>query len=189
MQYILYKNETGQPTRTIIANDLESVKINLFDGESYIEHNHQVNIDEIYIHKGKLLHKGRPPFAGATFCYKTQEWIDIRTVAEARAKKWAEIKVQRDEKLREPFFYNGKRYAPDMQNIAFKNQAAMIDPASFSTIWITYDNEPIELDAKGIKELLLTLEARQSKIFHESQLLRRQIESCKTNAEVDLLAW
>ena len=50
-----------------------------------------------YWNGSEFISIGNPPTPNHTFDYVIKEWVDLRTLDEIKAQKWAEIKSERDQ--------------------------------------------------------------------------------------------
>ena len=78
--------EQNTPTNAaFIDSDAEAVIFDYWDGDKFVS-------------------IGDPPTERSIFDYSTRSWVDLSTLEDIKAQKWAEIKVQRD-RLEVRWFY------------------------------------------------------------------------------------
>lgn len=122
-------------------------------------------------------------------------WHDTRTLAEAKADKWEQIKAARtayiDAGLTTP--YGTFQVAPpDRQNIAegvllARTLTDLGQPVSIS--WTLVDNTVVTLDATAMTNVGLLLGQRVQQAHATGRALRAAIDAATTNEEADAVQW
>lgn len=134
---------------------------------------------------------GMEPFEGATFDFVRREWIDGRTLDQAKAAKWAEIKELRARHEAGGFSWNGHTIDSDdasRSKIANYLMIAQITDG-FSIDWTTGENKEVTLARAELEQLMLELGRHMNAVHATSRVLRAQVGAARTIEEVGAITW
>lgn len=129
------------------------------------------------------------------FDWEAKAWIDPRTLAEVRAKRWAQMKRHRDLLEASGFPYLGKRLDSDARSVQRINtavqaaQAALAANQPFPIVWTCADNSLLELDAAGVVGMPVALAIYADQLHQTCKALRAQLEAATTVSQVEAIAW
>ena len=122
---------------------------------------------------------GNPPTPNHTFDYVIKEWVDLRTLDEIKAQKWAEIKSQRAQLEFGGFTFEGNVYDSDQVS-----QGRILGAASAGVdqIWTLANNSTRLLTASQLQQLYATLQMHIA-AAHDRGRIARQLIYEATNKE------
>ena len=124
---------------------------------------------------------GDAPTDNHKFDYSFKQWLDTRTLDEIKTKKWAEIKVQRDQLEFGGFVFEGSIYDSDQVSQGRIMGAAS---AGIDQVWTLADNTTVELSASQLQQLYVTLQLHIASVHERGRIARAAIESATTKEEV-----
>ena len=143
--------------------------------------------------------KAARPQGVAAWSNATRDWLDLRTLEQRRADKWAELKVARAAAIVAPLVVDGIGTFdadPDSQtNIIrtaqmMQTEAATLQPGETPEDDFTlYDNTVVRVTAAQMVAAALTLGARTKAIFATGRALRVAIDVATTPEAVEAVAW
>lgn len=122
-------------------------------------------------------------------------WIDDyceHTLNELKEAKRAEINQARDEAEQGGFEYMGKVFDSDpisCQRISMAAQAMALAPEGATITWTCQDNTTIDLTAKDLAGLVVTLATWSNTCHEKATALKSQIEAAKTAEELEKITW
>ena len=125
---------------------------------------------------------GNPPTPNHTFDYVIKEWVDLRTLDEIKAHKWAEIKTQRDQLEFGGFEFEGDIYDSDQVSQGRIMGAAL---AGVEQAWTVADNSIVTLTGSKLLELYQALQAHVSNVHDRGRIAREVINTAATKEEVE----
>lgn len=117
------------------------------------------------------------------------------TLEKLKNKKWAEIKVKRDQLEQSGVPYLGKPLDSDpvsVQRIAIAVQAAQAAIAAnmpFTLAWTMQDNTAVEMDAAQVVGMSVALAMYSDSLHQTARTLREQIESAETAEALEAITW
>ena len=125
---------------------------------------------------------GNPPTPNHTFDYVIKEWVDLRTLDEIKAQKWAEIKSQRDQLEFGGFEFDGDIYDSDQVS-----QGRILGAASagLSQVWTLADNTTVNLTADQLVQLYQALQTHTASVHQRGRIAREAIMSATTKEDVE----
>lgn len=135
------------------------------------------------------------PSALHVFDWGAKAWIDPRTLADVKAKRWAEMKRHRDLLEASGFPYLGKRLDSDARSVQRINtavqaaQAALAANQPFPIVWTCADNSLLDLDAAGVIGMPVALAIYADQLHQTCKALRAQLEAATTVPQVEAIAW
>ena len=122
------------------------------------------------------------PGAGYSFDYKSNSWLDTRSILDVREAKWNEIKMQREQLEFGGFEFEGNIYDSDQvsQGRIMGAAAAGIDQT-----WTLADNTTVELSASQLQQLYATLQAHIASVHERGRIARQLIFDAETKEQVE----
>lgn len=132
-----------------------------------------------------------PPSPAHRVDWVSKTWVDLRTLDEHKAAKWASIKSAREGAEFGPFTWDGSVFDANVtsqQRIAGAVQMASLS-ASFSVNWTLNDNTVRLLSNSQMIAVGTALAYNVSILHQKSRSLREKIDAATSVAEVDAIAW
>ena len=121
------------------------------------------------------------------------QWADPRTLADAKAEKWAAMKEVRATKLTGTFTAGGKTYNCNREAIALAAIAAMLAKAAldltWTKTWTLADNTSTTLTADQVLIVTRVCDDYINTLWATGRTLRAQINAATTIAAVDAINW
>jgi len=128
---------------------------------------------------------------GQGFRWSLGRWLDERSLEQAKAQKWEEIKRARRKAESAGFFAEGRVWDSNdrsQQQIAMAVQD--MDHSGQDWVkWKSADNQVVTLDTMQMRGLLQALRSHIQDRRNRAEDLRWRIESATSVAEVAALAW
>ena len=125
---------------------------------------------------------GNPPTPNHTFDYVIKEWVDLRTLDEIKAHKWAEIKTQRDQLEFGGFEFEGNTYDSDQVSQGRILGAAL---AGAEQVWTTVANSTVTLTGPKLLELYDALQVHVASVYERGRVAREAINAATAKEEVE----
>ena len=122
---------------------------------------------------------GESPSPHHTFDYAIKEWVDLRTLDEIKAQKWAEIKSERDRIEFGGFEFEGDIYDSDQVS---QGRILGASIAGLDQIWTLANNSTRLLTASQLQQLYATLQMHIA-AAHDRGRIARQLIYEATNKE------
>lgn len=113
------------------------------------------------------------------------------TVDQLKEVAMLRIDEARDKALVAGFMFNGTKFDSDnksIQRISSAVTLSLLDPA-FTTPWITWDNDIINLDAAGLSGLGQAAAAHEGALVFRARGLKDEILAAETAAEIASIVW
>lgn len=135
------------------------------------------------------------PSARHIFDWTAKTWIDPRTLADVKAKRWSEVKRHRDLLEAAGFPYMGKvldsdeRSVQRITTVVQAAQAALGAQQPFLISWTCADNSQLALDATAVVGMPVALAIYADQLHQTARALRSQIEAATSAAQVQAIAW
>ena len=135
-----------------------------------------------YWNGSEFISIGNPPTPNHTFDYIIKDWIDLRTLDEIKAQKWAEIKSQRDQLEFGGFAFEGDIYDSDQIS-----QGRILGAASagLSQVWTLADNTTVNLTADQLVQIYQALQTHTASVHQRGIIAREVIMSATTKEDVE----
>lgn len=135
-----------------------------------------------YWNGSEFISIGNPPTPNHTFDYVIKEWVDLRTLDQIKAQKWAEIKSQRDQLEFGGFEFEGDIYDSDRVS-----QGRILGAASagLSQVWTLADNSTRSLSASQLQQLYAALQTHTALVHERGRIAREAIMSATTKEDVE----
>ena len=173
----IVKKATGQLINSISAPD-DVVEMNTPEGCLAVEDPPEPNM---YYLDGWVAMPAQPT-PHHTFDYSIKQWIDLRTLDEIKAQKWAEIKAMRDQLEFGGFEFEGSIYDSDQVSQG-RIMGAVI--AGVDQIWTLADNTTVELSAPQLQQLYAALQAHIASVHERGRIARQLIFDAETIEQVE----
>ena len=171
-------NKHGEIIQTIYAPD-DVVALNTPENCVALPDPSNLNM---YLDKGEWVDIPPQPSNGMVFEYTIKQWIDPRTLDEIKAKKWAEIKVMRDQLEFGGFEFDGGIYDSDQVSQSRIMGAAV---AGVDQVWTLADNTTVELSASQLQQLYAALQAHIASVHERGRVARQLIFDAETKEQVE----
>ena len=200
----VYKVATGEIRRTVYCPE-EMAALQAGPGEAVVlgeatDATHCVVAGALVAYsEAERARKAARPQGVAAWSNATRDWLDLRTLEQRRADKWAELKVARAAAIVAPLVVDGIGTFdadPDSQtNIIrtaqmMQTEAATLQPGETPEDDFTlYDNTVVRVTAAQMVAAALTLGARTKAIFATGRALRMAIDVATTPEAVEAVAW
>ena len=134
-----------------------------------------------YWNGSEFISIGNPPTPNHTFDYVIKEWVDLRTLDEIKAQKWAEIKSQRDQLEFGGFEFDGDIYDSDQVS-----QGRILGAASAGVdqVWTLADNSTRLLTASQLQQLYATLQMHIAAAHERGRIARQLIYKATSKEQI-----
>jgi hypothetical protein len=135
------------------------------------------------------------PSTRHVFDWTAKTWIDPRTLADVKAKRWSEVKRHRDLLEASGFPYMGKvldsdeRSVQRITTVVQAAQAALGAQQPFSMSWTCADNSQLALNAVAAVGMPVALAMYADQLHQTAKTLRARIEAATTVPQVEAIAW
>lgn len=116
------------------------------------------------------------------FNYDLKDWVDLRTLDEIKAQKWAEIKSGRDQLEFGGFEFEGGVYDSDQVSQGRIMGAAA---AGLDQVWTLADNSTVNLTASQLQQLYAALQAHIASVHERGRIARQLIFDAETKEQVE----
>lgn len=189
---VIFYNDEGKITGRrsgVAANvdiDIAKATFSHIDVTSY---DYEVSGETHYVSNGAIQPKGDKPAEGYEFNYASGAWeLDLTL---ARGVKWAEIKAARDAQEFSEFSWGGYTFQCDevsQRRIQGAVQLAAIDN-TMTLDWTLADNSVQNFMAAEYVQIGQALAIHVSQCHERGRILRNQIESATTEAELEAIVW
>ena len=139
--------------------------------------------------------KAAMPSYAATWSNTSFSWVDSRTLSEAQAETWENIRNARDTNLAAGFTWNGSKFDSDdisIQRIMGAVQLATLALGagqSFTIVWTLFDNSTLTLSGSDMINVYVALGNFTQACFTAGVNLREQISAATTTSQLDAISW
>ncbi|MGP2362607.1 DUF4376 domain-containing protein [Acinetobacter junii] len=117
------------------------------------------------------------------FDYEIKQWIDLRTLDEIKAQKWAEIKSQRDQLEFGGFEFEGNTYDSDQVS---QGRIMGADKFKVDQIeWTLKNNQVVKLTFEQLTKLQAALVEHISLCHQRARVARQKIDESSTIEELN----
>lgn len=196
-RYVIYNESSGAIVRHAICLP-DQAEIQRQPGERMVPHA-TAQPDTHYVRDGVVIAysdaernaKVARPTHRAAWSNTTRQWADQRTLAEAKADKWEQIKRARDAAEWGGFDTPFGRFDSDPTSqgkLSGAATAAQLNPA-LSLDWTLADNSVVTLGAADLIAVGLLLMQHVNTVHQSGRVLRQQIEAATTNAQLGGISW
>lgn len=169
----------GELLKTVSSND-ETVKLNTPEGCQAVEDPPELNM---YYQDGWVVMPAQPtPYH--IFNYDLKDWVDLRTLDEIKAQKWAEIKAMRDQLEFGGFEFEDGIYDSDQVSQGRIMGAAA---AGLDQVWTLRDNTTVNLTASQLQQLYAALQAHIANAHERGRIARQLIHEAETKEQVEAI--
>lgn len=127
-----------------------------------------------------------------TYDMALDQWVDARTLDDAKASAWERVKLARDAAEQADFACDGATYQADRERITGATQLALLAQladAPYSIDWTLSDNSLRTLDAAGMIAVGAALGEHVAGVFAIGRDLREQIAAATTIEQLDAIQW
>lgn len=125
---------------------------------------------------------GNPPTPNHTFNYVLKEWVDLRTLDQIKAQKWAEIKSERDRIEFGGFEFEGDIYDSDQVS---QGRILGASIAGVDQVWTLANNSTRLLTASQLQQLYAALQTHTALVHERGRIAREAIMSATTKEDVE----
>ena len=125
---------------------------------------------------------GNPPTPNDPFDYVIKEWVDLRTLDQIKAQKWAEIKSERDRIEFGGFEFEGNIYDSDQVS---QGRIMGAVSAGVDQVWTLANNTTVELSASQLQQLYAALQAHIASVHERGRIARQLIFDVETKEQVE----
>lgn len=174
-QFAVY-DEQGRILRTGTASESQ-IDFQAQDGEFLIRSNADPSYQ--YVLDGLVRNMPERPSPAHIFDYSMKAWVDVRTLDELKAEKWAEVRQARDAAEFGGFSWQGQVFDSDQISqgrITGAVQLAQLDPG-FAIDWTLADNTVVQLDAAQMQVVGIALGSHVSAQHARARALREAIHA------------
>ena len=169
----------GELLKTVSSND-ETVELNTPEGCQAVEDPPDPNM---YYQDGWVVMPAQPT-SYHIFNYDLKDWVDLRTLDEIKAQKWAEIKSQRDQLEFGGFEFDGGIYDSDQVSQSRIMGAAV---AGVDQVWTLADNTTVDLSASQLQQLYAALQAHIASVHERGRIARQLTFEAETKEQVEAI--
>ena len=139
---------------------------------------------DFYWNGSEFVSIGEPPSPHHYFDYEIKQWVDLRTLDEIKAHKWAEIKTQRDQLEFGGFEFEGDIYDSDQVSQGRIMGAAS---AGIDQTWTLADNTTVNLTAAQLQQFYAALQTHIASVHERGRIARQLINDAETKEEVEAI--
>ena len=189
---VIFYNDEGKITgrRSGVAEnvdiDVAKASFSHIDVTSY---DYEISGETHYVNNGAIQPKGDKPAEGYQFNYVSGVWeLDL---ALTRSVKWEAIKAARDAQEFSQFDWGGYTFQCDevsQRRIQGAVQLAAIDN-TMTLDWTLADNSVHTFTASEYVQIGQALAIHVSQCHERGRILRQEIESATTEAELEAIVW
>ena len=164
----------------VISGNQESIELNTPEGCQAVEDPPELNM---YYQDGWVVMPAQPtPYH--IFNYDLKDWVDLRTLDEIKAQKWAEIKSQRDQLEFGGFEFEGNTYDSDQVS---QGRIMGVAVADVDQVWTLADNTTIDLSASQLQQLYAALQEHIANAHERGRIARQLIHKAETKDQVEAI--
>ena len=158
-------------------------------GKQYVIGGPDGDPEDFWVSNGQIVEKGEQPSSGHEFNYQTGQWELNLTLA--KDLKWAEIKSARTSQEFGTFDWGGYTFQCNevsQRRIQGAVQLAAID-STMTLDWTLADNSVQTFTAAEYVQIGQALANHVSQCHERGRILRQQIQSATTEAELEAIVW
>jgi hypothetical protein len=204
IEAVVYDPASGEIRRSVTC-PADIVALQAADGEAVLQG--RADDSTHYVADGALVaytseeraRKAARPAGPCAWSNATRAWIDLRTLEQRRAERWAQIKAARDAAETAPLVTPYGTFQCDfpvsqtrIANAAqmMQTEAAALQPGLTPTIDFTLaDNTVVTLTAGQMVEVALRMGAQIQAAHATGRALRAQLDAATTAEAVDSVHW
>jgi hypothetical protein len=191
--YVIYRQDNGEILRSVSC-DLYLAQAQLGAGEaltpgrgSWVTHR---VVDGVVV---ELQAPRVPPSPSHVWSSASASWSDPRSLQQAKADKWEQIKDERTRRLTGTFDHGGHTYDIDPVNLTGAALDAQIAIAANETAWeqtwVLHDNTVVTLTAEQMIAAARACKAAVSNLWATSQYLRGLIYADPPPENFEAITW
>lgn len=117
---------------------------------------------------------------------RLMRWVDVRSLAELRAERWALIKAARTAEIDAPIDTPFGRFDADA---SAREAVATAATLGESVLWTAADNLPVQLAPEKLVMLLRLIGQRAQAAHARARALRSRIEAAQSMDELEAVTW
>lgn len=160
-------------------------------GQDYliVDYLEGLTAEAYYVKDRVLRQRSQRPGSFYRWDAETEQWA--LSIDEARAQRWRVIKAARTEREYGGFEYLGKWFDSDPESqrrIQGAIQMTQLNP-DIVIDWTLADNSVMSLDATQLAGLGVALAQHVDALHRKARVLREQIETAETEAELEAIQW
>lgn len=177
----VFIDSNGKVTHTL-SGVHSLVEVNTPDDAVYVDTDEKDITPSFYFNGVSFVDVGLPLTPNHTFDYVIKEWVDLRTLDQIKAQKWAEIKSERDRIEFGGFTFEGHMYDSDQVS-----QGRILGAASagLGQVWTLADNTTVNLTAEQLVQLYQALQIHIAIAHERGRTAREAIMSATTKEDVE----
>lgn len=134
-----------------------------------------------YWNGSEFISIGNPPTTNHTFDYVIKEWVDLRTLDQIKAQKWAKIKSERDRIEFGGFEFEGDIYDSDQVS---QGRILGASIAGLDQIWTLANNSTRSLSASQLQQLYATLQMHIAAAHERGRIARQLIYEATSKEQI-----
>ncbi|MFW1869232.1 DUF4376 domain-containing protein [Acinetobacter sp. ULE_I064] len=133
-------------------------------------------------YRGWWAHIPKQPSTHHIFDYNLKQWIDPRSLDEAKDQKWSEIKIQRETAEYGGFSFLNFTFESDVTSQA---RIIVASDLGVSVDWTLKDNSIVSLDAEQLRGLRIALAQHVSNCHSRSRIARQLIYDSESIEQIE----
>lgn len=180
----VFIDSNGKVTHTL-SGVHSLVEVNTPDDAVYVDTDEKDITPSFYFNGVSFVDVGLPLTPNHTFDYVIKEWVDLRTLDQIKAQKWAEIKSERDRIEFGGFEFEGRIYDSNQVSQGRIMGAAL---AEADQVWTLADNSTVILSGSKLLELYKAMQQHIAAAHERGRIARLAIEAATSKEELDLIA-
>lgn len=177
----VFIDSNGKVTHTL-SGVHSLVEVNTPDDAVYVDTDEKDITPSFYFNGVSFVDVGLPLTPNHTFDYVIKEWVDLRTLDQIKAQKWAEIKSERDRIEFGGFEFDGDIYDSDQVS---QGRILGASIAGVDQVWTLADNSTRSLSASQLQQLYAALQTHTALVHERGRIAREAIMSAITKEDVD----
>lgn len=185
--YVIHSLTTGE-IRCTFFGDAAGAAQQLRAGEGFTEGS--FNAELTVILGGTPVARAACP--GDGWAWDGVQWVDQRSLADARTARWEAVKLERSQRLGGTFTALGHIFQIDLIMVPASSLSAMqaqLSAAPWEKQWTLADDSRVTLDAADMIAVGQAMDVAVDTIWNTSQDMRDAIEAAESVAEVDAVVW
>lgn len=167
---------------TLMSGTKSFIEANLYEGQSAILGDKPSTLSYWSFELDEWISIAPAPNTYSRFDYSIKQWVDLRSLNETKAQRWAEIKSLRDLLEFGGFEYKGNVYDSDQVSQGRIMGAAV---AGVDQVWTLADNTTVELSASQLQQVYGALQAHIARVHERGRIARQLIFDAETIEEVE----
>lgn len=190
MQAVVYSETTGEIMRSIEVPDAATATLQLLPGEAWLEGTGSWSTHVVRDRKLWPLSKPRqPPTLHHVWNRDSMSWEDVRSLEQARADRWGEIKQNRSSLVESIFSWRKYRFRmqSDFRATLSLYMAAALANEGFAVSLIDVNNAQVVFTSRMILDFGVDYADWVNNMYLESQVYRLKLEKAASKAAINKL--